>query len=407
MAVFEYQALTQQGKTQKGLMEGDSERQIRQTLREKGLTPLQLKAVDKKREKARTSANQAWLKRTISIADLSLATRQIATLLEAGMPLTQALKGVASQAETRLMQRFLTSLHSQVSQGYSLAQALSQSPYKVGEDYSATIHAGEESGHLEAVLSRLADTIEQQERLRKKVQSALIYPMLMVVVALAIVFFLMVYVVPKVVSVFDNMSQTLPPLTQGLLSTSEFVQAHAVLMLAGLVVLLILFKWLMRIEKWRFRWHRLLLATPFLGRFLIFGAVAKWSRTLGVLVASGVPLKTALHISSQVMSYLPLRQKVLHLEEEVRKGLALSQAMQQAGVFPALLLNLVQTGENSGQLDSMLLKGASHYEYHVETSSATLVSILEPLLIITMGGVVLTIVLAIMLPIFEMNQMLG
>lgn len=177
------------------------------------------------------------------------------------MPLTQALKGVASQAETRLMQRFLASLHSKVSQGYSLAQALSQSPYAVGEDYRATIHAGEESGHLEAVLSRLADTIEQQERLRKKVQSALIYPVLMVVVAIVIVFFLMVYVVPKVVSVFDNMSQTLPPLTQGLLSTSEFVQAHALAMLAGLVGFLVLFKLLMRNDKWRYRWHALLLHT--------------------------------------------------------------------------------------------------------------------------------------------------
>ncbi|WP_044407921.1 type II secretion system inner membrane protein GspF [Thiomicrospira microaerophila] len=410
MAVFEYKALSAQGKNEKGLLEGDSERQVRQALRDKGLTPLALKAVDKaaSKNKANNSQhNQAWLKRAISIADLSLATRQIATLLEAGMPLTQALQGVASQAETRLMQRFLTSLHSKVSQGYSLAQALNQSPYKVPQDYMATIHAGEESGHLEAVLSRLSDTIEQQERLRKKVQSALIYPMLMVVVAIAIVFFLMVYVVPKVVSVFDNMSQSLPPLTQGLLSTSEFVQAHSLAMLAGLVGFVVFFKFLMRNDKWLYRWHSVLLRTPVLGKFLIYGAVAKWSRTLGVLVASGVPVKSALHISSQVMSHLPLRQKVLQLEEDVRKGQSLGQAMQQARIFPALLLNLVQTGESSGQLDAMLLKGASHYEYHVETSSATLVSVLEPLLIITMGGVVLTIVLAIMLPIFEMNQMMG
>ena len=407
MAVFEYKALTRSGKTEKGLLEGDSERQIRQLLRDKGLTPLQLKSVDKAQRKHKTNVNSVWLKRKISIADLSLATRQIATLLEAGMPLTQALQGVAKQAETKLMQRFLTSLHSKVSQGYSLAQALDQSPYLVGQDYKATIHAGEESGHLEAVLSRLADTIEQQERLRKKVQSALIYPMLMVVVAIAIVFFLMVYVVPKVVSVFDNMSQTLPALTQGLLNVSEFVQAHSLTMLAGLVGVVVLFKWVMRSEKWRYRWHGLLLRLPFIGKFLIYSAVAKWSRTLGVLVASGVPVKTALHISSQVMTHLPLKQKVLDIEEDVRKGQALGQAMQNAKIFPALLLNLVQTGENSGQLDAMLLKGASHYEYHVETSSATLVSILEPLLIITMGGVVLTIVLAIMLPIFEMNQMLG
>lgn len=406
MPVFEYKALSAQSKTEKGLLEGDSERQVRQALRDKGLIPTHVKPVDKAPTQ-QNSDHQAWIKRKISIADLSLATRQIATLLEAGMPLTQALNGVAQQAEGRVMQRFLTGLHSRVAQGYSLAQALAQSPYSVGQDYSATIHAGEESGHLEAVLSRLADTIEQQERLRKKVQSALIYPMLMVVVAVAIVFFLMVYVVPKVVSVFDNMSQTLPPLTQGLLNASEFVQNQAWFMLAALILAIIVFKALMRQEKWRYRWHQLLLNTPLLKRFLIFSAVAKWSRTLGVLIASGVPVKTALHISSQVMTHLPLRQNVLELEEAVRKGQALSQAMKDSRVFPALLLNLVQTGENSGQLDQMLLKGASHYEYQVETSSATLVSVLEPMLIITMGGVVLTIVLAIMLPIFEMNQMLG
>jgi len=326
--------------------------------------------------------------------------------LEAGMPLTQALQGVAQQAETKVLQRFLTGLHSKVAQGYSLAQALTQSAYKVGQDYIATIHAGEESGHLEAVLSRLADTIEQQERLRKKVQSAMIYPILMVVVAVAIVFFLMVYVVPKVVTVFDNMSQTLPPLTQGMLSVSEFIQTRADMMLMVLVLSIVGFKWLMTKDKWRYRWHALLLRTPLLKRFLVYSAVAKWSRTFGVLVSSGVPVKSALHISSQVMTLMPLKEKILQLEEDVRKGVALGQAMKTSRVFPALLLNLVQTGENSGQLDAMLLKGASHYEHQVETSASTLVSLMEPLLIIIMGGVVLTIVLAIMLPIFEMNQMI-
>lgn len=409
MPVYEYQAISAQGKTSKGLLEGDSERQVRQTLRDKGLTPLQLKPVNKRAvgQTTQSLGQQAWLKRKISIADLSLATRQIATLLEAGMPLTAALQGVAKQAETKLMQRFLTSLHHHVAQGYSFAQALAQSPYLVGKDYQATIHAGEESGHLEAVLARLADTIEQQERLQKKLQTALIYPLLMVVIAVAIVFFLMIYVVPKVVSVFDNMSQALPPLTLGLLAVSDFVQQYNWAMLAGLLLSILLFKWLMTKPRWQAQWHKLLLRLPLMGRFLVFAAVAKWARTLGVLVASGVPLKTALNISSQVMTLLPLKDKVLELEEQVRKGQSLGQAMQQAQLFPALLINLVQTGENSGQLDSMLLKGAAHYEYQVETSSAHLVSVLEPLLIVTMGGVVLTIVLAIMLPIFEMNQMLG
>lgn len=405
MPVFEYKALTLDSKSRKGLIDGDSEHQTRQLLRDMGLIPLSVKAVEMSNK---TQINhQAWLKRKVSIEDLSLMTRQLATLLEAGMPLTQALQNVAQQAESRLMQRFVSSLHTRVLEGYSLTQALVQAPYVVAQDYTATIHAGEESGHLEAVLGRLADTIERQDQLNKKVASAMIYPILMVVVAVAIVFFLMVYVVPKVVSVFDNMSQTLPPLTQGLLTASEFVQHQAWWLAFAFVATIVGFKWFVRVESRRYRWHRFLLNLPLLKRFLIYSAVAKWTRTFGVLVASGVPVKTALHISSQVMNMLPLRDKVLQVEESVRKGQGLGQAMQQARVFPALLLNLVQTGENSGQLDAMLLKAAGHYELQVETSSATLVSLMEPLLIIIMGGVVLTIVLAIMLPIFEMNQMLG
>ncbi|MDY0136846.1 MAG: type II secretion system inner membrane protein GspF [Thiomicrospira sp.] len=405
MAVFEYQALNTQGKSQKGLLDADSERQARQLLREQGLTPLALQPLDKPRRGAQAN-QQAWLKRRLSVAQLSLITRQLATLLEAGMPLTQALNSIAKQADSRSAERFTTALASRVSEGHSLAMALSQSPYTVAQDYIATIHAGEESGHLEAVLSRLADTIEQQERLSAKIKSALIYPMLMVVVALAIVFFLMLYVVPKVVSVFDNMSQALPPLTQGLLSVSGFFQQYAGVLFVALLVALVLFKWALREARWRRRWHRLLLALPLLNRFLVHSEVARWSRTLGVLIASGVPARSALHISAQVVSLLPLRDQVEAVENAVRRGESLSQAMQQTGVFPPLLLNLVQTGEHSGRLDQMLLKAALHYEHRIEAGSATLVSVIEPILIIVMGAVVLTIVLAIMLPIFAMNQML-
>jgi general secretion pathway protein F len=406
MAVFDYQALTRQGKSQKGLVDADSERQARQMLREQGLTPLRLQLLDKPRRAAHSN-QQAWFKRRLSVAQLSLITRQLATLLEAGMPLTQALNSIAKQADSRSAERFTTALASRVTEGHSLAMALSQSSYTVAQDYIATIHAGEESGHLEAVLSRLADTIEQQERLSAKIKSALIYPMLMVVVAVAIVFFLMLYVVPKVVSVFDNMSQALPPLTQGLLAVSEFFQQYAAVLFVMLLAALGLFKWALREARWRRRWHRLLLAVPLLNRFLVHSEVARWSRTLGVLIASGVPARSALHISAQVVSLLPLRDQVEAVENAVRRGESLSQAMQQTGVFPPLLLNLVQTGEHSGRLDQMLMKAALHYEHRIEAGSATLVSVIEPVLIIVMGGVVLTIVLAIMLPIFAMNQMLA
>jgi len=407
MAAFEYKALTVTGQVKKGLMEGDSERQVRQQLREQNLTPVELKSIEQKKGSSNTLSKVSLFTPKVQTADLALATRQLYTLLDAGTPLTQTLQSISQQAESKMMQRFLASLHTRVSEGYSLAQALEMAPYQVSEDFIATIRAGEESGHLDKVLSRLADAIEQQDQLHKKMKTALIYPILMVVVAVIIVFFLMIFVVPKVVGVFDNMQQALPPLTQGMLTISEFVQAQWGTLIALVILVWIGFKLLMRQDKWRFKVHQLLMRTPAVKRFLIYSATARWSRTVGVLLSSGVTATDALKISAEVMSLDPMKQAVEEMVVKVREGKKISLSMQQAGFFPPLLLNLVQTGEGGGELDNMLLKGATHYEQEVENAANTLVSVLEPALIIVMGGVVLTIVLAIMMPIFEMNQMVG
>lgn len=404
MATFEYKALNAQGKTTKGTLEGESPRHIRQLLREQQLTPLEVKAFEQKKTKSSTAS---FFAPKIKTADLALLTRQLYTLLEAGMPLTDAIKAVSQQAETKLVRQFLASLHTKVIEGHSFAQALVLSPFKVSEEFVATIKAGEESGHLEQVLSRLADSIELQEKLNKKIKSAMIYPTLMVVMSIAIVFFLMMFVVPKVVSVFDNMSQELPPLTQGLLTVSDFVQAQWGLMLLSLLGVYIVYRLLMRQVNWQRKRDKVLMRIPVVKKFIIYAATARWSRTLGVLLSSGVNITDALRISAEVMTLVPMREQVLQMMEEVREGKKLQVAMKEAGFFPPLLLNLVQTGEGSGQLDEMLLKGASHYEQEVETSATTLVSLIEPIMILVMGGVVLTIVMAIMLPIFEMNQMVG
>ncbi len=406
MAVFEYKALTKQGKHVKGLQEGDSERQIRQILRDKGLTPLSLAEIEKKSSRTK-GAQKGFFVPKLSVAELSLFTRELFTLLDASTPLKEALKALSTQSESKQVARFITSLHTHVSEGYSLANAMALAPVTIPRDIIATIQAGEESGHLDKVLSRLADSIEQQDNLNKKMKTALIYPMLMVVVAVAIVFFLMIYVVPKVVSVFDNMQQTLPPLTQGLLSLSAFVQAQWPLMLVVVILMWLGGIWVMKRPKWRFAVHTFLLRIPGLKRFLIYSATARWSRTFGVLVLSGVAIKDALKISAEVMTMDPMKKGVLDMVEEVREGKPVYHAMQTAGFFPPLLLNLVKTGEGKGQLDAMLIKGAEHYETAVESTATALVSILEPVLIIIMGGVVLTIVMAIMMPLFEMNQMIS
>jgi len=404
MATFEYKALNAQGKTVKGTLEGEAPRHIRQLLRDKQLTPIEVKAFEQKKSKASSSA---WFVPKIKTADLALITRQLYTLLEAGMPLTDALKAVSQQADTKLIRQFLSSLENKVMEGHSFAQALVLSPFRVSEEFVATVKAGEESGHLEQVLSRLADSIEQQEKLNKKVQSAMIYPTLMVVMSIAIVFFLMIFVVPKVVTVFDNMNQVLPPLTQGLLTVSDFVQQHWPLMFMISFAIYVVYRLLMKRVTWKRKRDQMLMRTPVVKKFVVFAATARWSRTLGVLLSSGVNIIDALRISSEVMTLVPMKERILEMMEEVREGKKLQVAMKEAGFFPPLLLNLVQTGEGSGKLDQMLLKGASHYEQEVETSATTLVSLIEPLMILIMGGVVLTIVMAIMLPIFEMNQMVG
>jgi len=406
MPAYEYKAVSASGKSKKGLLEGDSEKQIRQLLRDQGLIPTHIEPINKS-QKHSLGANNALFIPQIKTAELSLFTRELYTLLDAGTPLNEALKSMSQQAESKQMTRFVTSLHTKVAEGHGLASAMNQAPYKVPTDVIATIQAGEESGYLDKVLERLAESVEQRDQLNKKMKTALIYPILMVVVAVVIVFFLMIYVVPKVVKVFDNMQQNLPPLTQGLLSFSDFIQNQWGWLLAVFVAVWVFFIWVMRQDKGRYRVHSILLKTPGLSRFLIYSSAARWARTLGVLLSSGVAIQDALKISAEVVTLEPLKKAVLKMVEDVREGEAVGQAMLTAGFFPPLLLNLVRTGEGKGQLDTMLLKGAKHYEFSVETAANTLVSVLEPILIIIMGAVVLTVVLAIMMPIFEMNQMVG
>jgi len=406
MPAYEYKALNHSGKLKKGLLEGDSEKQIRQVLREQGLVPTHIELINKT-SNAAGKTNKGFFVAQLKTADLAMFARELYTLLDAGTPLNEALKSMAGQAESKQMSRFVTSLHTKVAEGYSLASAMQQAPSTVPNDVIATIQAGEESGYLDKVLSRLADSVEQREQLNKKMKTALIYPILMVVVAVLIVVFLMVYVVPKVVKVFDNMQQTLPPLTQGLLSLSNFVQNQWEWILFALFAIWFFFALLMRQESGRYKIHALMLKTPGLKRFLIYSSAAQWARSLGVLLSSGVAIQDALKISAEVITLAPLKKAVLKIGDDVREGESVGKAMHKAGFFPPLLLNLVKTGEGKGQLDAMLLKGAKHYEFSVETAANTLVSILEPILIIIMGAVVLTVVLAIMMPIFEMNQMVG
>ncbi|KUJ72429.1 type II secretion system F family protein [Thiomicrospira sp. WB1] len=404
MLQYHYRALNSDGEQTKGQAEADSERQLRQQLREKGLIPIEVRPLSGKQKWL--SANSV-LKSKLNINEQAMVIGQLHTLLDAGMALAPALKSIVEQVEKRHTQRFVAQVLHSVMEGYPLAMSFEKSGFVMDPTLIATIRAGEESGHLAQVLGRLSEAILEQEKLQKKIQTAMIYPSIMVIMSIAIVFFLMVYVVPKVVTVFDGTGQELPGLTQGLLLLSQWTQQYweigAVLFLA----LFALYRFLMRNDRWVYRKDAFLLRMPFLKKFLITTSVARWSRTLGVLLNSGVTMTDALTIAAKVVTLKPLALKAHKMQINVKEGQALNKAMNEAGFFPGLLKNLVQTGEDSGQLPRMLGKGADHYENEVTTSATVLVSLVEPVMILIMGGVVLTIVLAIMLPIFEMNQMVG
>jgi general secretion pathway protein F len=323
------------------------------------------------------------------------------------LPLAQVLSILAAQAETQRLGRLLTHLHGQVQEGQSLAAAFRSAPYLLPDDVIAMIGAGEESGNLLAVMSRLADALEIREQVAGQMQGALFYPALMLTLSLGIMVFLLTVVVPKVVVMFSHFKQELPPLTRGLIATSNWLVEWWGLVLVVLAVCVVVIKWLMLRESVRTRWHLFLLRLPLIGRLLREGATARWARTLSVLLSSGVPAVEALTISAEVVGLLPLKQAILTMSAQVREGVPLYRALMTAAVFPPLLRYLVESGEASGQLANMLARAAKHYEVSTQTLSSSLVKLLEPMLILFMGGVVLLIVMAILLPIFSMNQMVN
>lgn len=402
MQVFNYEAIDRQGLRRKGTLEADSLQQARQLLRQRGLFPVTVTGLQR-----RAAEKTHWFRAALPLGELTLFIRQLHTLLESGTPLAQALKLLMNQYGKGRGYRLSAFLYEQIQQGTSFSQALEKAPFVLPSILVAASRAGEESGHLDQVLGQLADTLEQQEAMRKKLQAALIYPALMVVVAVAIIGFLMIYVVPKIVTVFDSMHQALPPLTQLLLSFSEFVQMHGAA-LAAVLMMGVGALWLAwRKPPGRAIMQRLLLNLPLVRALMLESAAARWTRTLGMLLKAGVPAVTAIKISNETLGILPLQRVAAPLAEQVAKGVPVSQAMESAGFFPPLILHLAASGEHNGQLPQMLLKGAQRYEQRVESLAQTLVALLEPVMIIIMGGIVLMIVLAIMLPIFSMNQMVG
>jgi general secretion pathway protein F len=405
MGAFEYVAVDASGRERKGVIDGDTPRQVRQLLREQGLLPVAVDEVAEKKDAGQRRTFQFRLQRGLGAADLALVTRQLATLVKSGLPLEEALLAVSQQTDKPRVRSIILGVRSKVMEGHTLADGLSDFPGSFPEIYRATVAASEQSGHLDAVLERLADYTDNRQQLRSRTLSAMLYPVLLFTVCVAIVFFLLVSVVPKVVEVFRTSEAELPWLTQLLIAGSDFMREYGiwlVIMIAGAIWLFT--RWL-RVESNRRRWHTFLLGLPLVGKVVRGSNTARFARTLSTLTASTVPVLEALRISSEVVTNLPMKAAVEEAAVRVREGAPIGRSLAASRVFPPMMIHLISSGETSGELDTMLERAAVHQERELDSILQAVVGLLGPLMILVMGGLVLVIVLAMLLPIFELNQL--
>ncbi|BAN35143.1 general secretion pathway protein F [Sulfuricella denitrificans skB26] len=402
MSGFKYEAIDSDGRSRTGVIEADTPRQVRSNLREQGLIAVRVDALSEKS----VSGGWRWsLRRGLPLSELSLLTRQMATLLNAGLPIDQTLNALIEQSESQHLRQILAGVRSEVLAGHALARALSKYPSVFPELYQTLVQSGEQSGQLSKVLLRLADYMEDRHALRQKVALAFIYPAMVTLVAVAVVIGLLTYVVPQVVNVFQNTHQQLPLLTRALIGLSSFLRSTWFIWLAALAAGAWGARRALKHEPVRYRFHLWLLGLPLIGRLIRGINTARLASTLAILVGSGVPLLTALQAGAGVLGNLPMRKALEETVRMVREGGSFSRSLAHGKMFPPVMIHLIASGEASGTLDQMLERIAVQQSQEMQTRVATLTGLLEPLLILLMGGVVLVIVLAILLPIFEMNQL--
>jgi general secretion pathway protein F len=405
MAAFEYHALDDKGRQHKGVLEADSARQVRQILRERQLSPLDVQAT-RTREQA-PGGGHFSLVRGLSARDLALLTRQLATLIQAALPIEEALRAAAAQARVPRIQSMLLAVRARVLEGHGLASSLKEFPAAFPELYRATVAAGEHAGHLGPVLEQLADYTEQRQQSRQKIQLALLYPRILMCASLLIVGFLLGYVVPDIVRVFVDSGQTLPALTRGLIVASEWVKGWGWLAVILLLLGFFALRWALHDEAVKLRWHGVLLHVPLFGGLIRATDCARFASTLAILTRSGVPLVEALAIGAEVIVNRVIRAQVVVAAQKVREGSSLTRALEASGQFPPMMLHMIASGERSGELDQMLARTARNQENDLGAQVALLVGLFEPFMLVFMGAVVLVIVLAILLPILSLNQLVG
>jgi general secretion pathway protein F len=405
MGAFEYTAVDTSGRERKGVLEGDTARQVRQVLRDQNLLPVNVQEV-KQNESNRDNARFSF-RRGASAADLAMMTRQLATLVRSGLPLEESLLAVSEQTEKPRIRSILMGVRAKVMEGHPLADGLADFPLVFPELYRATVAAGEQSGHLDTVLERLSDYTEAREQLRSKTINAMLYPLMLFLVCIGIVFLLLTFVVPKIVVQFENSKAQLPFLTRGLIAISGFVREY------GWIVLILMFLAGYGFKRWlrdpaaKRRFHSFLLRLPLVGRVVRGTNTARFARTFSTLTSSSVPVLEAMRIAGEVVTNLPMRDAVEVAAARVREGAPIGKSLGAPKIFPPMMIHLIASGETSGDLEQMLDRAATNQEREMDSILGAVVGLLGPLMIVVMAGFVLLIVLAMLLPIFRLNEIIG
>ncbi len=405
MSLYAYSAMDQNGKVKKGLQEADSPKLLRQALRSEGLAPVEINPASERQSEGK--AVRSSLGRKASVSEVALITRQMATLLAASIPIDECLQAMVHQVQKNHLKVMLTAVRSRVLEGHTLSDALAAYPATFDHLYRSMIAAGEKSGHLDAILERLADYTEQRQQIRSKMTQAMIYPLILTLVMVSVVVALLTTVVPTVIEQFEFAGRNLPDMTLALISASNFVQNYGIAVLIAFLVMLVLRQRLLKSEAIKLKYDHRMLQMPVFGSVNSGVDIARFARTLSILISSTVPLVEAMNISAQVMSNSFIRQKLLTASDQVREGGTFWTALDQTRLFSPMMLHIIASGERSGELESMLLRAANAQDKIFEDQVNIALGIFGPLMIVTMAGLVLFIVMAILTPMMDLNSLMG
>ncbi|MEH6453107.1 MAG: type II secretion system inner membrane protein GspF [Psychromonas sp.] len=403
MATFSYKAIDTNGKQKKGTLEADSARILRQQLRSSGLTPLSVEMVASQAKKGKGSV----LDSKIKTVDLALITRQLSTLVASAIPIEECLHAVAEQCDKPKIKAMIVAVRGGVIEGHSLAESMRSFPLIFDNLFCAMVEAGEKSGHLDKVLDRLADYAEQRQEMRSKMMQALIYPVVLTLVAISVIAILLTSVVPQVIGQFEHMSAELPSSTQILIAASDALSSYGLYFLIFVISALFLLKHSLKKPANQLRFDQWLLTLPVIGKVANELNTARFARTLSILNSSAVPLLEALAIAGNVLSNQYIRLKVTEATERVREGTSLGKALDNTKLFPPMMLHMIMSGERSGELGNMLERSADNQDKQFSAQVTIALGIFEPALVISMAGIVLFIVMAILQPILELNNMVS